>query len=275
VRARETQVEEIMAHAPGTFCWFECGTTDAVKAKNFYSGLFGWKAVDVPMPGGMEGNYTLLKIGDADIAGLYQLSGPQFEGVPSHWMTYVAVDSADESATRARALGGTILGDPMDVPGVGRMAFLKDPTGAAIAIFQPGEHPGAAQLGPVSGTFCWSELATRDTARAKAFYTELFNWGAKTDAGAPMPYTEFTVGGTPIGGMMEMTAQHGAAPPHWLPYVTVSDCDAIAAKAGRLGGRLLVPPTSIPNVGRFAVVADPTGAALAVIRLEHAGKPTA
>lgn len=254
-------------HVPGTFCWFECGTTDAAAARKFYMELFGWNAVDVPMSGGMEGNYTLLKIGDDDIAGLHQMSGPECEGVPSHWMTYVTTDDVDGTANRAQSLSGKIVSPPMDVPGVGRMAFLEDPTGAQIAIFKPGEHPGAAQLGPVPGTFGWSELATRDTKAAQAFYTELFHWGAKVDENAPMPYTEFQVGGNSIGGMMEMTPQHGDVPPHWLPYVLVADCNATVAKAGELGGRVLVPPTDIPDVGRFAVFMDPTGAALAMIQL--------
>jgi len=254
-------------HAPGSFCWFECGTTDVGAAKKFYAGLFDWNTVDVPMPGDMGGHYTLLKLGDDDVAGLYKMSGPQFEGVPPHWATYVTVEDVDQSADRARSLGGKIVAPPMDVPGVGRMAVVEDPTGAKIAMFKPGEHPGAAQLGPAPGTFGWSELATRDTAAAKAFYTELFHWGAKVDDNSPITYTEFQLGGTSIGGMMEMTPQHGDAPPHWMPYVLVADCNVTAAKVTDLGGRVFVPPTDIPDVGRFSVFMDPVGAMLAIVKL--------
>jgi len=66
-----------------------------------------------------------------------------------------------------------------------------------------------------------------------------------------------------------MTAQHGDAPANWTPYVMVDDCDAIAKRAGELGGRIYVPPTTIENVGRFAIFADPAGAVLAVIKLTH------
>jgi predicted enzyme related to lactoylglutathione lyase len=223
--------------------------------------------MDVPMPGDAGGHYTLLQIEGKDIAGLYQLSGPQFEGVPSHWATYVAVDSADDSSRRAVSLGGKTVVPPMDVPGVGRIAVLEDPTGATIAVFQAGEHCGAAPLGPVPGTFGWSELATRDTKAAGAFYSELFGWGKKEDTSGPIQYTEFQAGGRSIGGMMAMTEEHGDAPPHWLPYVMVEDCNASAAKAGELGAKTCVPPTDIPNVGRFAVFMDPTGAGLAIIQL--------
>ncbi len=253
---------------PGSFCWFECGSTDAAAAKKFYTELFGWGTMDVPMPGDAGGFYTLLKIGDDDIAGLYQMAGPQFEGVPSHWATYVAVENADETNERAKALGGKTILPPMDVPGVGRIAFIADSTGANIGLFQAGEHHGSAQLGPVPGTFGWSELATRDTTAAGAFYTELFAWGKKASTGdSPIEYTEFEVGGRSIGGMMEMTEQHGDAPPHWLPYVMVADCNATAAKATELGANMLVPPMDIPKVGRFAVFMDPAGAGLAIIEL--------
>ena len=252
----------------GTFCWFECGTTDAAAAKKFYTELFGWNAMDVPMPGDGGGLYTLFKIGEDDIAGMYPLTGPQFEGVPSHWATYVAVDDTDASNTRALSLGAKTVLPPMDVPGVGRIAMVTDPTGANIAMFQAGEHCGAPQHGPKPGTFGWSELATRDTKAAAAFYTELFNWRARTNENPHMAYTEFLAGDTPIGGMMEMTDQHGDAPPNWLPYVMVDDTDFIVGKAGELGGKVIIPGTDIPDVGRFAVFAEPSGAVLAVIKLQ-------
>jgi hypothetical protein len=247
-------------HPAGTFSWFECGTKDAAKAKPFYTQLFGWNAVDMPMPGG-GGTYTILKAGNEDVAGLYQMSGPHFEGVPSHWLTYVAVDDVDATAKRVVTLGGKLMAEPMDIPNVGRMAVLQDPTSAVIAIARFDPHPGASPKGP----FGWSELATRDTARAQAFYTELFNWTAKPDP--QHQYTEFQVGGKSIAGMMAMMPEHGDAPAHWLPYVMVNDCDAIARKATELGGKSCVAPLDIEKVGRFTVFADPAGAVLAVIKL--------
>lgn len=252
-----------MAHAPGTFCWFECGTTDLAAAKSFYTKLFGWNAVDVPMPGDMGGTYVLLKRGDADVAGMYELSGPRFEGVPSHWMTYVTVTDVDAAAARAETLGATVVQAPMDVPGVGRMAFLQDPTGAHFAIFQLGEHPGAD---PEATNLGWGELHTRDIAAARSFYTELFGWGAKEDPSGE--YTEFQVDGRSIGGMMAIPPERqDHVPPHWLLYGMVEDCDATLAQARELGATVLAPATDVPGVGRFGVIADPTGAAIAVIKL--------
>ena len=153
----------------------------------------------------------------------------------------------------------------MDVPGVGRIAFLQDPTGAMIALFQPGEHRGSGKQGKTPGAFCWSELATNDTAAAGEFYAKLFDWSMKSDS-SETPYTEFSIGGRPIAGMLALTPRHRDIPPNWLPYVTVADCEASAARVTELGGKVIVPPTDVPEVGKFAVFFDPGSAGLAVIQ---------
>jgi predicted enzyme related to lactoylglutathione lyase len=252
-------------HEPGTFCWFECATRDVAAAKRFYTQLFGWNAVDMPMPAGQPGFYTLLKLGTDDVAGMYPMDGPMFDGVPPNWTTYVTVTDVDDIARRAESLGATIVAPPMDIENIGRFAFFADPTGANIAVFKPGGHHGTVKRGPVHGTFGWSELMTRDTRAAKAFYTELFNWRTKADKNEP--YTEFQVGSQSIGGMLEMKPEMQGVPPHWMPYVCVDNCNAIADQVKKLGGTLIVPPQDIPNVGRFSVFSDPSGAALAVIQL--------
>ncbi|MFQ5610422.1 MAG: VOC family protein, partial [Woeseiaceae bacterium] len=221
---------KFMTHVPGTFFWFECGTSDAAMAKDFYTRLFGWDAVDVPMPGDTNGTYTLLQVDGADVAGLYELAGPQFEGVPSHWMTYVCVASADESAARAEVLGATIVQAPMDVPGVGRLAFFADPTGANIAVFQSGDHPGTD---PGKTNLGWAELHTPDTEASRAFYTELFDWNAKEDPSGE--YTEWQVGGKSIGGMIAIPPEQLGTPSHWLIYALVAQCDETLTKAAEMG----------------------------------------
>ena len=248
----------------GEFCWYELGTTNVDDARRFYAALLGWGTTDVPM--GPMGIYTLFQHQGQDLAGMYKLEGPQFAGVPPHWMTYVAVDHVDATVGMARAIGGTVLAEPMDVPNVGRMAFLKDPQGAAFAVFQAGEHAGSGKFDIAPNTFGWSELMTTDPAAATKFYQKLFPWGAKPSA-AGMAYTEWQVGGCSIGGMMKLDPHWGDVPPHWMNYVAVADCDATAAKASSLGGTTIVPPQDIPNVGRFAVLADPQGATFAVIKL--------
>lgn len=120
---------------------------------------------------------------------------------------------------------------------------------------------------PKSGAFCWNELATKDLGAAKKFYTELLGWQLEVSNAAGMSYIEIVVGGEHIGGMYQMTAEDGDAPSHWMSYVAVDDVDERAKKAAELGGNVCVPPTDIPNVGRFCVITDPTGAAFSLVRL--------
>ena len=123
------------------------------------------------------GWYTLLQLDSNDVAGLYTLNDDQKQqGVPPHWLSYVLVEDADASANKATELGGKVMMGPFDVPNVGRMAIVHDPTGAVFALFQAGEHKGTVPMGNKPGMFCWNELATRDPDAAKAFYSGLFGW---------------------------------------------------------------------------------------------------
>ena len=120
---------------------------------------------------------------------------------------------------------------------------------------------------PAPGTICWNELASKDVEAAKKFYTELLGWKLTESNAAGMAYTEIHAGGRPIGGMYQMTAEFGDAPSHWMAYIAVDNVDAMAKRVEELGGKVCVPPTDIPNVGRFTVITDPTGATISLIKL--------
>jgi hypothetical protein len=132
------------------------------------------------------------------------------------------------------------------------------------------EQAAPAHMAPANGTFCWNELATTDFETAKKFYTELFGWTLKASQAAGMAYNEIVVGDRHIGGMYQMTAEFGNAPSHWMAYVAVDDVDARAKQAEELGGKVCVPPSDIPNVGRFCVINDPTGATISLVKLSGA-----
>jgi predicted enzyme related to lactoylglutathione lyase len=240
---------EMTSYTPGTFCWVELSTSDAAAAKKFYTQLFGWTAVD--MPAGPDMIYTMCQIDGKNVAALYQ-QGQEEQGIPPHWNSYISVASADEIAAKAKALGGTVMGEPFDVMDAGRMALVQDPEGVVV------------------GAFNWNELATRDTAKAGEFYTKLFGWEAQTqDMGGGMLYTIFMNGGRMNGGMMQISEEWGDMPPHWAVYFAVADCDASAEEVKELGGQVLMPPTDVPQTGRFAMVQDPQGAAFAIIKLAN------
>lgn len=255
----------IEKHAPGAFCWVELGTTDTEAAKAFYGGLFGWAAEDMAMPEG--GAYTFLKLAGLEAGAMYRLTPEMLkQNIPPHWMVYVSVESADETVEKAKAAGGRIAAGPFDVSDAGRMAVIRDPQGALISIWQANKHIGIRALG-AAGTLCWSELATTDRVGAREFYTKVFGWGTKIGDMEGVEYTEWKAGEMPVGGMLEMTEEWKGAPPHWMPYFLVDDCDLSAAKAQSLGGAVCVPPTDIPSVGRFAVLADGQGAYFSIIKL--------
>jgi predicted enzyme related to lactoylglutathione lyase len=252
-------------YAPGFFCWAELGTTDAKAGKAFYAALFGWQANDLPL--GPDSFYTMLQIGGKEIGALYQLDESMLRmGVPPHWLLYVAVSSADESAARAKALGGTAMKEPFDVFDAGRMAVIQDPTGGVFALWQANRSIGARITAELH-TMCWCELVSSDRPKALEFYTKLFGWSTKAGAAGTADYTEVFNQGQPIGGMMQMDAKWGGIPSHWMPYFSVANCDSSAGKSKELGGSAQVPPTDIPDVGRFAVLADPQGAVFAIVQL--------
>ena len=261
--------KETTEYAPGTFCWVELGTTDAAGAKSFYTQLFGWGHSDLSM--GAEGVYTMLQVEGKDVAALYQLTEQQRnQGVPPHWLLYVSVASADESARAAAMLGAKVIMKPFDVYDVGRMAIIQDPTGPTLALWQARKHAGAAFTGRPN-TLCWHELVTKDAEAAETFYTRLFGWTSEIMKMEPAPYTVFKQGDTLVGGMLKMTEEWGDVPPHWMTYFAVADCDRTAEQARALGADIKCPPTDIPDVGRFALIHDPQGAVFSIIQLtEHA-----
>jgi uncharacterized protein len=253
---------KIEKHAPGAFCMVELATTDQDAAKKFYTQLFPWSISDHAMgPGGV---YTLFRIDDRDVASAYKMP-PEQQGLPPRWDLYISVESADKAAARARELGGKVHAEPFDVMEYGRMAVLQDPTGAFFCVWQPKAGIGIA-LGGVPGTLCWADLSTPDPQRAKQFYEALFGWKVTVGQNDPSGYLHIKNGEQFIGGIQPVEYRDPNAPPHWLAYFVVEDADASTAKAESLGARTYVPVMSVPNAGRFSVLADPQGAVFAAFQ---------
>jgi predicted enzyme related to lactoylglutathione lyase len=249
---------DVDKYAPGTPCWIELSTTDLDAALRFYGAVLGWGFDSGALPDGNE--YVMPHLRDRAIGGMYARPGDQ-KDIPPRWLLFVAVNDADDTASRVTALGGRLTDPPYDVMDSGRMAVLQDPTGATVALWQAGRAIGS-RVTNEPGAFSWAELATRDAHRAATFYCGLFGWDVKEAPDGS--YTEFQVDDQSIAGMLTMDERHGDAPPHWLAYFGASDCDAAAALVESKGGRVEMPPTDIPNVGRIAVAADPQGARFAL-----------
>ncbi len=249
-------------HPAGSFCWIELATTDQKAAKDFYSSLFGWSPQDSPI--GPNEVYTIFKLEGRDAAAGYTLREDQrAHGVPPHWMPYIAVDSADDAATKAKELGGTEVMPPFDVMDLGRMAVIQDPTGAHFCVWQARKNTGIGIAG-VAGSLCWADLSTPDAKRAGDFYSGLFGWRIMADEKDKSGYLHIKNGEHFIGGIPPSAHRQPGVPPHWLAYFWVDDVDASAAKAKQLGAKSCVDPMTIENVGRMAVIADPPGAVFAI-----------
>lgn len=256
-------MQEAPESKPGTFCWVELGTTNAAASKSFYKELFGWDYHDSENGPGMI--YTMIKLDGKDVGGLYEMPSNMLEqGIPPHWLNYIAVANADEATAQAKASGGAVMNGPFDVANAGRMSVIQDPTGTVFAVWQPKEHAGAGVY-HTTGTFCWQELGTADTKKAGDFYATLFGWGTEQFPG-PMEYTVFKNGDQGVGGMYQLTPEMGPVPPHWLTYFAVEDCDATLQKATENGGSVMRPAEDIPGVGRFAILHDPSSAVFAILK---------
>jgi predicted enzyme related to lactoylglutathione lyase len=248
---------------PGSFCCIELATVDQDAAKQFYTSLFGWSFVDSPMgPGEI---YTMFKLQGRDVGAAFTLNQAMREqGVPPTWALYVSCDSADDTVQSALDAGGKAIAGPFDVADYGRMATLQDPTGAMISVWEPRRHAGFGIAGE-PGTLVWADLSTPDPDVASDFYNAAFGWSFELgeDGGG---YMHIRNGGTGIGGVPSAEMRTPGAPPHWMIYILVTDCDQSAARAKELGARLYLEPMSIDNVGRMAVVADPQGAVFALFQ---------
>lgn len=121
------------------------------------------------------------------------------------------------------------------------------------------------------GAFSWSELMTSDVAAAKAFYSQLFGWTTEDMSMPDMNYTVVKVADQSVGGIMATPPEAQGMPPMWGVYVTVTDVDATAKRTEELGGKVLVAPQDIPNVGRFCVIQDPQGAVISAITYRMQG----
>ena len=161
-------------------------------------------------------------------------------GAPPHWTSYISVEDAEATAARADQLGGAaVFREPFDVLDAGRVAAIRDPTGAIVSLWQPRERIGATLVNEV-GALCWNELVTTDVERAKSFFGELLGWEYETDDSS---YASIVNAGRHNGGMREQTERERGTAPRWLPYFTVESADEAARQAEQLGGRTLLPTT--------------------------------
>ncbi|MEJ7735652.1 MAG: VOC family protein [Polyangiaceae bacterium] len=240
----------------GQIIWHELHTSDPKRSTAFYSELFGWKTREMDM--GPNGVYTLFSAGSKDVAGGMKLDARS--GAPSHWLPYFETAEVDADSARADKLGGKVVVPPLDIPNIGRFAVIADPQGATLAIMTSANQDWADSP-PKTGEFCWDEVIVGDPKAAATFYTALFPWKSEPmDMGPMGTYHVMKNGEKTAAGAM--APKDAGTPPAWLAYVAVDDVDASTQRAEKLGAAVIAKPADIPNIGRFSIFSDPTGAVL-------------
>lgn len=114
------------------------------------------------------------------------------------------------------------------------------------------------------GAFSWFELRTSDVGAAESFYSRVFGWKTEPWTGEG-DYTLVKVGENEVGGMVAPRSDQADQGAQWGIHITVTDVDETARKVEECGGKLVVPPTDIPRVGRYCVFEDPQGARISAI----------
>lgn len=181
------------------------------------------------------------------------------------WNSYIQVEDVAAAFAKATDLGGTAIVPPMAVEGMGYFTVLEDPSGAAISLWQSeGEDPPGRYNEP--GFLTWNELVTRNPDSALPFYGESLGWEWEESLMPQGLYWIAMNAGRRNGGAMRMTDEWPATvPSHWMVYFGTDDVDATTEAARAAGGTVHVEPMDIA-VGRFASLADPTGAPFTVFR---------
>lgn len=260
------------AFADGTPCWIDAALPDLRAGLRFYGELFGW-TFEPPAEGGGGagfGPWTQALSGGRRVAGL---AAKEDGRMPTTWGVHFATTDIVALVGRAVRHGGQVVRPPARIAGHGLSALVADPAGAVFGAWQPLDDGGFEKQGE-PGTFCWTEVYTRDPERVDPFYEAVLGVRGTELPGLPgedVPYLIWSPAGTEPGeesavaGRSVMTAALPAElPGHFLNYFAVEDCDETAARVVRLGGRVTAEPFDIPY-GRMAVLADDQGAAFGIL----------
>jgi predicted enzyme related to lactoylglutathione lyase len=237
----------------GTPNWIDLGIPDLERAKDFYGALFGWDFQDY---GAEAGHYHGCLLRGESVAGLMQLPEPAAD---YWWGVYFSTDVCEGTVKRVTDAGGEVVNPPMEVMGQGRMAILKDTVGAQFGLWEAQAHIGSAIVNE-PGSFVWNELYTSSRKEAEEFYHAVFGHDPEDFSG---DYTALKrPDGHYVGGIQ---FDPTATDPAWVTYFDVADPDAAVRTAREHGGTVVSEPEDTPY-GRIAVVRDPFGADLRLMR---------
>ena len=250
-----------MAVCAGEPIWTDLSTPTPQQTRDFYAALFGWEYQISEEFGGYANAHLNGKVA----AGISPLS--QGMDGPNAWRVYFASDDLHADAGRVKSSGGSVIEGPMQVGEQGHMGFFSDPTGATFGLWQPIQHMGGQGQGV--GSMVWAEVNTHDSARAVAFYSQLFRADSEQLAG--VDYHTLQHGGRSFAGVSGAAQNWEAVGAGgWMVYFYTDDVDQAAQMAEQNGGKVLVAPFDM-EYGRMAVLADPAGAVFTAMNPQPLG----
>jgi len=252
----------------GQFCWIDLWARDMAEARRFYRELFGWESQEVEGNGGP--GYAEFSLEGKRVAGVEQMSEAMLSrDLPSMWHNFINVEDLEATCDQAAELGGKVTMPPA-APRASRLAFVEDPTGAQVGLWQKESHFGA-ELTQDFHCCCWNELLTRDIDRAREFYGRLLGWEFSEYTSSDAKYYVVSQHGEETSGLLQMDERWGDMPPRWMVYFAVQSVDLSVDYVRQLGGFVQIHPYDIPE-GRFAMVADPHGGSFDMVEMSEAGE---
>ena len=242
----------------GKFVWRDLHTENPATVKPFYAGLFGWEYVE---SSAMGRPYTIVKSGGQPIGGIVKAERQVPQQPNSQWLSYLSVPDVDRAAERTRTAGGSVLLAPIDLPRIGRGAVVLDPQGAPLGLLRASFGDPADTPQPVLHRFLWTEELASDPVAAAKFYADLVGFEVLNHDRGDKTFRVLKLG-RERAGVMRMP--FAGMQPTWLVSVMVADPATSAQRAQELGGRVLLAPRADVRNGSVALIADPSGAILAL-----------
>jgi len=245
---------------PGQFVWHDLVTRDPVAARRFYGPLLGWEFQDTTRNGRP---YAVASLEGRPVAGIVR--HPKDTDDPAIWLSYLSVPDVDGAVQTVTAAGGETLYPPSDLVDVARVAVVRDPQGAALGLVRLNDGDPADRA-PSPGRFFWMEYLANDAQAALGFYEALSGYESSVQGERNgIQYHLLRRDGRTRAGLFQIPDDaEKNVDPNWLPYVAVADPAALTIRAESLGGSVILAPGPEIRNGTLAIVADPTGGALAL-----------
>lgn len=239
------------------FVWTDLSTFDLIAAKKFYSKIFGWDYQ-------AEEGYHIGYVEEHQAAGIFTMPEKfQKIGLPSFWMSYISVTDIDTVVAQAQQMGGIIEVKPTDFMGQGKIALIRDPSGAGFTVWE-GSEIGGKDASGTPGRMAWNELYVSDAALVLDFYRTVFGWSFTLDRSYNGERYDIRNGnGTVIAALEVMPNEIKGKHEFWIPYFAVEDLDKALILITNEGGKI-VNQSEIGDC-KLAMATDPQGAAFALV----------